>query len=253
MNTAVENSGRDRALSLGGYVIDQKRSTPLGSAEQQRLATLYSQTRDPKIEHRLIEANVRLVIKIAREVDRVYHQPLEDLVQEGTLGLIQAIRKFDPTRGASLGTYAGIWIRAFVLKHVMDNIRMVRAVRTRDQRAAFFRGVVGAAEVPFDTPRTSGARSLQDVLIDPTPTVEEVVGAEELARRLRSEIARLKARLSRREVTVLDERLLAEEPKPFRLIGRKLSLSGERVRQIEAKLVAAIGDGIELGGVGAAA
>jgi RNA polymerase sigma-32 factor len=253
MNTAMESAERDRTLSLGGYVIDQKRSTPLGSAEQQRLATLYSQTRDPKIEHRLIEANLRLVIKIAREVDRVYHHPLEDLVQEGTLGLIQAIRKFDPTKGASLGTYAGIWIRAFVMKHVMDNIRIVRAVRTRDQRAAFFRGVIAVAEVSFDTPRTSGATPLQDVLLDPAPTVEEVVGADELARRLRSETARMKARLTRREVTVLDERLLAEEPKPLRIIGRKLSLSGERVRQIEAKLLAAIEEGIELGGVGAAA
>ena len=253
MNTAMESAERDRTLSLGGYVIDQKRSTPLGSAEQQRLATLYSQTRDPKIEHRLIEANLRLVIKIAREVDRVYQHPLEDLVQEGTLGLIQAIRKFDPTKGASLGTYAGIWIRAFVMKHVMDNIRIVRSVRTRDQRAAFFRGVIAVAEVSFDTPRTSGRAPLEDVLLDPAPTVEEVVGADELARRLRSEMARLKTRLSRREVTVLDERLLADEPKPFRIIGRKLSLSGERVRQIEAKLLAAIEDGMELGGVSAAA
>ncbi len=253
MTTAMENAERDRTLSLGGYLIDQERSKPLGSAEQHRLATLYSQTRDPKVEHRLIEANIRLVIKIAREVDRVYHHPLEDLVQEGTLGLIQAIRKFEPTKGASLSTYAGIWIRAFVMKHIMDNIRIVRAVRTRDQRAAFFRGVIGAPEVSFDTPRTPGAMPLQDVLLDPALTAEEVVGAAELARRVRSETARLKSQLTRREVTVLDERLLAEEPKPFRVIGQRLSLSGERVRQIEAKLLAAIGDRIELGGVGAAA
>jgi RNA polymerase sigma-32 factor len=253
MNTTAENRGRDRTLSLAGYSMDQKRSTPLGSGEQQRLATLYSQTRDAKIEHRLIEANLRLVIKIAREVNRVYHQPLEDLVQEGTLGLIQAIRKFEPTKGASLGTYAGIWIRAFVVKHVMDNVRIVRAVRTRDQRVAFFRGMIGAAEVSFDTPRASGATPLQEILLDPAPTAEEVVGAGELAQRLRSETARLKARLPRREVTVLDERLLAEEPKPLRIIGRKLSLSGERVRQIEAKLLAAIEHGIEVGGMNAAA
>ncbi len=253
MNTAMENRERGRTLSLGGYVLDEERSKPLGSAEQQRLATLYSQTHDPKIEHRLIEANLRLVIRIAREVDRVYRHPLEDLVQEGTLGLIQAIRKFEPTKGASLATYAGIWIRAFVMKHVMDNVRIVRAVRTRDQRAAFFRGVIGVAEVSFDTPRTSEATPLQDVLIDSAPTVEEVVGADEVVHRLRSEIARLKSRLTRREVTVLDERLLAEEPKSFRVIGQRLSLSGERVRQIEAKLLATIGNRIDVGGLDAAA
>jgi RNA polymerase sigma-32 factor len=126
-------------------------------------------------------------------------------------------------------------------------------VRTRDQRAAFFQGIIGAAEVSFDTPRASGATSLQDVLPDPAPTVEEVVAADELAQRLMSEVARLKPRLTRREVTVLDERLLAEEPQPFRIIGRKLSLSGERVRQIEAKLLAAIEQGIESGRVDAAA
>ncbi len=169
------------------------------------------------------------------------------------MGLIQAIRKYQPTKGASLSTYGAIWIRAFVMKHIMDNIRIVRAVRTRDQRAAFFRGVVGAAEVSFDTPRTNGATPLADVLVDPAPNVEEVVEAAELTHRLRSETARLKSRLSRREVTILDERLLAEEPKPLRIIGRRLSLSGERVRQIEGKLLAAIEDGFEFGGVDAAA
>lgn len=249
----MKNREHDRTLSLGGYLMDQQRSKPLGAAEQQRLAALYSQTRDPKIEHRLIEANLRLVIKIARAADRAHRHPLEDLVQEGTLGLIRAIRKYQPTKGASLATYAGLWIRAFVMKHIMNNVCIVRAVRTREQRTAFFRGVVGVAEVSFDTGRTNGATPLQDLLLDPAPTVEEVVEAAELSDRLRSQTARLKGRLTRREMTILDERLLAEEPKPLRLIGQRLSLSGERVRQIEVKLLAAIEKGIEFGGVDAAA
>jgi len=243
----------DRTSSLGGYCIDQERSRPLGSAEQQRLAALYSRTRDPKIEHRLIEANLRLVIKIARAANRLHRHPLEDLVQEGTLGLIQAIRKYEPDKGASLTTYSGIWIKCFVMKHIMDNVRIVRAVRTREQRAAYFRGVVAAAEVSFDAPRASDARPLQDFLIDPAPAVDDVVEEAELTHRLRSETARLKSQLTRREITVLDERLLPEKPKTLAVIGRRLSLSGERVRQIERKLLARIKDGMELGGIVAAA
>ena len=249
----METSKRDHTSSLGGYLIDQERSRPLGLAEQQRLAALYSQTRDPRIEHRLIEANLRLVIKIAREANRVHRHPLEDLVQEGTLGLIRAIRKYQPTKGANLSTYAGIWIRACVRKHIMDNVRVVRGVRTRKQRADYFRGILEVTQVSLDTPRTKGARPLQDLLIDPAPAADDVVEAAELTHRLRSETARLKARLSRRDAIILNERLLAEDPKPLRMLARRLSLSGERVRQIEVKLLSTIQGEFEQGGVDAAA
>jgi RNA polymerase sigma-32 factor len=253
MDTAVEHQHYSEVRSLGGYLIDQKRSRPLGSVEQQRLAVLYSETRDRKIEHQLIEANLRLVIKIAREVDRTHRHPFEDLVQEGTLGLIQAIRKFEPAKGASLTTYAGIWIRAFLMKYAMDNVCVVRAVRTREQRAAYFRGVVAAREVSFDTVRRSDATPLRDLLADPAPTTEEVVEAAELTHRLRTATDRLKSRLTRREKTILDERLLPEDPKSLKLVGRRLSLSGERVRQIEGELLAQIKDGLAFGRVDAAA
>lgn len=249
----METLHHDGTSSLRGYCFDHERSRPLGSVEQQKLAALYSRTRDPKIEHQLIEANLRLVIKIAREANRSHRHPLEDLVQEGTLGLIQGIRKYQPGMGASLTTYAGIWIRCFVTKHIMDNARIVRVVRTRAQRAAYFRGVIEGAEISFDTPRTSDATSLQDSLIDPAPAIDDVVESAELTDRLRSETARLKSRLTRREVTVLNERLLPEKPKTLAVIGRRLSLSGERVRQIESKLLARIKEGLELGGMDAAA
>jgi len=237
MNKAMGTPERDRTLPLAGYLIDEQRSRPLGSAEQQRLAALYSQTHDAKIEHRLIEANLRLVIKIAREADRTHRQPLDDLVQEGTLGLIQAIRKYQPTKGASLSTYAGIWIRAYVMKHIMDNVRIVRAVRTREQRMAFFRGIVAGAEVSIDAPRANGTKPIDDVPDDQSPTAEEAVEAAELLHRLREEISQLKSRLTPREVAILDERLLAEQPESLRVVGQRLSLSGERVRQIELRLL----------------
>jgi RNA polymerase sigma-32 factor len=222
---------------LARYIRDLRRCKPMTREYETTVAKEYQRTNDPALAKQLVEANLRLVIKIAREADRTHRQPLDDLVQEGTLGLIQAIRKYQPTKGASLSTYAGIWIRAYVMKHIMDNVRIVRAVRTREQRMAFFRGIVAGAEVSIDAPRANGTKPIDDVPDDQSPTAEEAVEAAELLHRLREEISQLKSRLTPREVAILDERLLAEQPESLRVVGQRLSLSGERVRQIELRLL----------------
>jgi RNA polymerase sigma-32 factor len=223
-----------------GYSLDDRHARPLPAAEQQRLASAYRKTRDPKIEDRLVHANLRLVVKIARELDRTRGRQLEDLVQEGALGLIQAIRRFDPAKGASLITYAAFWIRAFVMKHIMENVRVVRVVRTRAERVAFFHGVVGAAEVSFDAKSVRDARPLKDLVADPAPRTDEVVETAELVQRVREVVARLEGRLESRDATILRERLLTDEPRSLGDLGRRVSLSGERVRQIEGRLRAEI-------------
>ena len=85
----------------------------------------------------LLTSNLRLVVKIAREY-RHSHVHLEDLIQEGNLGLVMALRKYDPHRGVKLSTYAAWWIRAYVLKHILDNSRLVRWGTTQAQRKLFF-------------------------------------------------------------------------------------------------------------------
>ena len=225
-------------------LLQDRRSRPLSAAQQQSLVAAYRTTRDPKLEQRLVEANLRLVVKLALEHDRTGGRYLEDLVQEGTLGLIEGIRRFDPAKGARLTTYAAFWIRAFIMRHVMDNVRVVRVVRTRAERAAFFRGQVGAVEVPFDARGAHDDRPLEEVVPDPAPLVDEVVETAELVQRVRQEADRLERRLAKRDVVILRERLLADEPKPRRQVGRRVSLSGERVRQIEGNLRAALHDGL---------
>ena len=87
---------------------------------------------------RLVLANLRLVVKIAMEYRRAWVNVL-DLIQEGNLGLMQAVQRFDPYRGVKLSSYGAYWIRAFILKYILDNIRMVRLGKTRAERKLFFR------------------------------------------------------------------------------------------------------------------
>src|SRR5215471_9196402 len=94
--------------------------------------------RDLDAARRLVLANLRLVVKIAMEYRRSWTNVL-DLIQEGNLGLMQAVQRFDPYQGVKLSSYAAYWIRAYILKYLLDNIRLVRLGTTRAQRKLFFR------------------------------------------------------------------------------------------------------------------
>jgi RNA polymerase sigma-32 factor len=212
------------------------RTKPLPAPEQDRLIRQLRRTGDPAIERRLIESNLRLVLKIARQLDRTHGRAFDDLVQEGCLGLIQAIHRFDPAKGARLSTYAAFWIRAYIMKYAMENVRVVRAVRTRAERVAFFQGVVGSPEISMDAKHGVDGFTLGDVLPDPAAPVDRRLELAELAWRVRRTADQLAPRLSGRHATVLRDRLLSDEPLPRQAVARRMSLSGERVRQIELEL-----------------
>jgi RNA polymerase sigma-32 factor len=212
------------------------RTKPLPPAEQDRLLRELRRTGDPSIERRLIESNLRLVLKIARSLDRSHGRAFEDVVQEGCLGLMEAVRRFDPDKGARLTTYAALWIRAFIMKYAMENVRIVRAVRTRAERAAFFDGVVGSPEVSVDVPCRADGTMLADLLPDPTVAADLQLETAELAWRVRRSARALAPGLPRSHALVLRQRLLADEPAPRQSVARRMALSGERVRQIELQL-----------------
>ncbi|MES1209958.1 MAG: sigma-70 family RNA polymerase sigma factor [Pseudomonadota bacterium] len=211
-------------------------TNPLPPAEQDRLIRELRRTGDPAIERRLVESNVRLVLKIARQLDRTHGHAFDDLVQEGCLGLIEAIHRYDPAKGARLSTYAAFWIRACIMKYAMDNVRIVRAVRTRAERAAFFKGVVGSAEVPLDAKRGPSETAVGDVIADAAAPADRRLEIAELAWRVRRSADALAPRLPGGHAAVLRDRLLADEPVPRQRVARRMSLSGERVRQIELEL-----------------
>lgn len=110
---------------LAVYMSETRRYPLLTPDEEHDLAVRLVEHGDSKAARRLIEANLRLVVKIAYEYRRA-HKNLLDLVQEGNIGLMQAVRKFDPYRGVKLSSYAAFWIRAYILKFILNNWRLVK-------------------------------------------------------------------------------------------------------------------------------
>src|SRR5258708_3892645 len=126
-----------RADALQRYMAEVSRHPLLTREEEHELAVKFAKTHDPDIAYRLVTANLRLGGKIAHEYRRAAFNLL-DLVQEGNIGLMHAVQKYDPFRGVKLSSYAAWWIRAYILRYLMDNWRMVKLGTTQAQRKLFF-------------------------------------------------------------------------------------------------------------------
>jgi RNA polymerase sigma-32 factor len=125
------------ADALQRYMAEVSRHPLLTREEEHDLAVKFARTHDPELAYRLVTANLRLVVKIAHEYRRAAFNLL-DLVQEGNVGLMHAVQKYDPFRGVKLSSYAAWWIRAYILRYLMDNWRMVKLGTTQAQRKLFF-------------------------------------------------------------------------------------------------------------------
>src|SRR6266498_2105601 len=115
------------------YLFEISRFAPLTREEEHRLAVLYHDTGDREAAYRLVTSNLKLVVKMAMIYNKVYNN-LMDLIQEGNIGLIQAVKRFDPFRGTRLPTYASWWIKAYIVKFLLDNSRMVKIGTTNARR-----------------------------------------------------------------------------------------------------------------------
>src|SRR6266849_4932929 len=127
----------EHADAMQRYMAEVSRHPLLTREEEHDLAVRFRETQDPRIAYRLVTANLRLVVKIAHEYRRAAFNLL-DLIQEGNVGLMQAVQKYDPFRGVKLSSYAAWWIRAYILRYLMDNWRMVKLGTTQAQRKLFF-------------------------------------------------------------------------------------------------------------------
>lgn len=130
-------SGLVRYDPLRAYMAEVARHPVLSREEEHELAVRYQQTGDLDAAYKLVAANLRLVVKIAHEYRRAAFQLL-DLIQEGNMGLMQAVKKYDPFKGVKLSSYASWWIRAYIIRFVMDNWRTVKLGTTQAQRKLFF-------------------------------------------------------------------------------------------------------------------
>lgn len=255
------------------YLAEVRRYAPLTREEEQELARRYRDTGDRDALFRLVTANLMLVVRVALSYRRAAKNLL-DLVQEGNLGLLAAIERFDPEVGVRLPTYAAWWVRAYIVKFLLDNVRLVR-VGTTNARRKLLRNLrqekarleaqgieVGprllaehfgvseedvkdvsqalhAHDVSLDAPLGDEEdRTRGDVFAATGPTVEEDVARRELQRKVQSAIAAFRTGLGERERAILDERLLADDPATLQAIGDRFGTTREAVRQAEARLMA---------------
>ena len=122
---------------LRRYLLEISQFEPLSPEEERRLAIRYREDEDQDAAYRLVTANLRLVVKVAMIYRSVYFNVM-DLIQEGNIGLIEAMKRFDPHKGARLPTYASWWIKAYIIKFILDNFRIVRVGTTNDRRKLLF-------------------------------------------------------------------------------------------------------------------
>ncbi|HXI54836.1 MAG TPA: sigma-70 family RNA polymerase sigma factor [Polyangia bacterium] len=219
---------------------------PLMPADEQlRLAAAYVKTHDPALASRLVAANLRLVVKIAHDFHGA-RENFADLVQEGNLGLMRAVERFDPRRGVKLISYAGWWIRAYMMRFLMEQGQSVKRGTTRASRSDFCAGRGAPSDVSLNQPLrafgasddgTEGDLCRQDLLSDeddrrPDHQLED----RELRSKFAGVLDRFAATLDRRNRNLVQKRWLQDDPDTLNELGKELSLSGERVRQLERAL-----------------
>ena len=261
---------------LTAYIQETRRYPLLTRDEEHELAVRLVEDEDAKAARRLIEANLRLVVKIAYEYRRA-HRNLLDLIQEGNIGLMQAVRKYDPYRGVKLSSYAAWWIRAYILKFILNNWRLVKIGTTQAQRKLFFnlrkekerleqlgfapepallaerldvreRDVVemetrmGSPEASLDAPLTSpdgeGARTRHDLVAGEDAARPDIqVEQSEFHKLLRDKLEAFAKTLKGREETIFRERWLTDSPLTLQQIGDRYGVSRERARQLEKRML----------------
>ncbi|WAS93000.1 RNA polymerase factor sigma-32 [Nannocystis punicea] len=261
---------------MGQYMAEVRRHPLLTREEEHALAVRWVEQGDAEAAKQLVTSNLRLVVKIAHEYKRAY-QNLLDLVQEGNVGLIQAVKKFDPYRGVKLSTYSGWWIRAYILKFILNNWRLVKIGTTQNQRKLFFNlrkqvdrlkqaGVdptperiaaaldvseaeviemdrrLSAPDMSLDAPLTGGGdeddgRTRMDIIEDSSDDPEVEVESTEFKDILHAKLRRFGATLSGRELEIFRDRIVADEPITLQELGDRWGVSRERARQLEKRMV----------------
>jgi RNA polymerase primary sigma factor len=217
----ASRSGQD---ALDGYLKAIRLYPPLGREEEHALA-VRARTGDRSAAQKLVRHNLAFVVAVARR-QRLGSLRLEDVIQEGNLGLLRAVEKFDPEAGTRFSTYAVWWIRAYVGKHLKEGRSSVRPQS----------GTVAQADLSLDGPVDDGGDSTHLELIeDPGPGPEEAAASSQDGRRVRRSLARLRRRIGEVGWDVVHGRLEQDDPVTLDEIGRRWGVSRERVRQIELR------------------
>ncbi len=260
---------------LQQYINEINQYELLSPEQEQALVKAMIDSGDIDIAKRLVLANLRLVVKIAMEY-RSAHQNVMDLIQEGNIGLMKAVSKYDPTKGAKLSYYASWWIKSYILKFILDNFRLVKMGSSNDQKKLFYnllkekdrlenmgitpdtktiaenlgvseKAVIVAnerlsstgGEVSIDSPVKAGesTTTLGDFLEDENKAIDDLLKDTQDLEILKTHLSDFMKGLKERDREIFQKRLLSEVQPSLQSIADDYGVSRERIRQIEARLL----------------
>ncbi len=276
-NLIVKKKSSEKALvpydPLQRYLKEINRYRLLTREEEKKLGKKIQTENDSEAAYILITSNLRLVVKIAMEFQRNWMQNLLDLIQEGNVGLMRAVKKFDPYKNVKFSYYASFWIKAYILKFIMDNWRLVKIGTTQGQRKLFFKLKKEKQKLidgGFDPKPKLLAQKLEvsereiidmdqrldgwDLSLDATvnddsdtkrseiinidtASIEDQFAKKEINVILNDKIAELKKNLTERELDIFNLRIFSDDPVTLQTIGDRYNISRERVRQIEKNII----------------
>jgi RNA polymerase sigma-32 factor len=275
LRASSKGDSADLALidPLQRYLQEVRRYPLLTAAQEEHFSKLYYEQRDASAGQKLVLSNLRLVVKIAMEYKRAWTDVM-DLIQEGSIGLSEAVKRFDPYRGVRFSTFARFWIHALILQYILKNFSMFSFATTRAGRKLFFQlerererlirmygrathkmiaeglnvseeevsliDLLKRPAIELDAPRGDGeeeAPPLIETLGDDGPTTEERLVEENLRAVFHTHVSRFGATLTEsREVRIWRDRLTAEAPQSLESIAQGFGVTRERIRQIEERL-----------------
>jgi RNA polymerase sigma-32 factor len=256
------------------YLKEISKHKLLTIEEEKELTLQLLETGDIDTAKKLVLANLRLVVKIALEYKNAYKNVM-DLIQEGNIGLMKAVSKYDPAKGAKLSYYASWWIRSYILKFILDNFRLVKIGTTQEQKKLFYNlmrekqrlmsmgitpdvkllsenlGVSEKAviemdhrlgthgqEVSLDKPLDdSGHQTLGDLIGDDDENPEAMLADLQNLEILQNNLGDFVKGLKPRDQEIFKKRLLSEVPESLQSIADQYGVSRERIRQVEERLI----------------
>lgn len=266
----------ERALSvidpLTRYLKEVEKYPFLTAEEERKLAEEYHQTQDVEAARKLVSAHLRLVVKIAMEYRNAYYNVL-DLIQEGNVGLLHAVKKFDADKGARFAHYASWWVKSFILKYILDNFRLIRIGTTKEQKKLFYnlmrekekiealgfspdKKLLSKAlnvsekaveemgqrltqpEYALEAPVGQGGEAiLKDFIAIDQQSADDMIAAKETKDILKDKLQEFTGQLNEREIKIFSQRLMADLPITLQEIADDYGISKERVRQIEERIL----------------
>ncbi len=259
--------------SLSAYLREIRQFPKLTQEQEHELAVRYQKSEDVEAAYMLVSSNLWLVVKIARDYQKAARNLL-DLIQEGNIGLMEAVKNYDPYRGVRFPSYAVWWIKAYIIRYLIANFRMVKIGTTQAQRKLFFNlnkekekleregfypgpkllaerlnvresdviemeQRLGGGDVSVDAPvsaETGSEANLHSVLPDTGPSAEELLVKKEMAQLIEQGFAEFASTLKDNEQIIFERRMLSEDKATLQELSDELGVSRERVRQIENKI-----------------